>query len=120
VAADARRRTGAAGEDAVAAWYGERGYEIVDRNWRVREGEIDLVARRGPTVVFCEVKTRRGDRFGQPFEAVTAKKQARLRLLARLWLAEHPGRTADLRFDVASVRPAGPESWTIDVLEAAF
>ena len=90
--ADGRRATGVAGEDAVAAWYVARGYEIVDRNWRVREGEIDVIARDAGSVVFCEVKTRRGDAFGAPVEAVTARKQQRLRLLARLWLADRrPG-----------------------------
>jgi putative endonuclease len=118
--ADARRATGASGEDAVAAWYAAAGYDIVDRNWRVREGEIDLVARRGSTLVFCEVKTRRGDRFGTPAEAVTPRKQQRLRLLARAWLATHPGRPREVRFDVAAVRPDGEDGWTVDVLDAAF
>jgi putative endonuclease len=120
VAPDPRRATGAAGEDAVADWYRARGFAVVDRNWRVREGEIDVVARRAGMVVFCEVKTRRGDRFGLPVEAVTAKKQQRLRLLARLWLTDHPVRAADLRFDVASVTADGAGGWSIDVLEAAF
>ena len=118
--ADGRRATGAAGEDAVAAWYVARGYEIVDRNWRVREGEIDVIARDGGSVVFCEVKTRRGDAFGAPVEAVTVRKQQRLRLLARLWLADQAARVPALRFDVASVRPDGRGGWTVDVLEAAF
>jgi putative endonuclease len=117
---DPRRQTGASGEDAVAVWYGDRGYEIVDRNWRVREGEVDVIARRGSTIVFCEVKTRRGAAFGIPAEAVTPRKQQRLRLLARLWLADRQARAAEVRFDVASVVPAGPDRWTIDVLEAAF
>jgi putative endonuclease len=117
---DARRRTGASGEDAVAAWYADHGYEVLHRNWRVREGEIDVIVRRGTTVVFCEVKTRRGTGFGIPAEAVTAKKQQRLRLLARLWLAGRRTRVGELRFDVASVTPAGAGTWSVDVLEAAF
>jgi putative endonuclease len=117
---DWRRATGASGEDAVAAWYGAAGYHVVDRNWRVREGEIDVVARRGPVLVFCEVKTRRGDRFGTPAEAVTARKRQRLRLLARLWLAAHESRPRDVRFDVAEVLPDGRGGWSVDVLEAAF
>ena len=79
---DPRRALGTSGEDAVARWYEREGYEILDRNWRVREGEIDLVVRRGTTVVFCEVKTRRGTGFGFPAEAVTVAKQRRLRGLA--------------------------------------
>ena len=118
--ADGRRATGVAGEDAVAAWYVARGYEIVDRNWRVREGEIDVIARDARSVVFCEVKTRRGNAFGAPVEAVTPRKQQRLRLLARLWLADRTARVPALRFDVASVMPDGRGGWTVDVLEAAF
>ena len=117
---DARRVLGAAGEDAVARWYVGFGYSVLARNWRVREGEIDLVARRDATIVFCEVKTRRGDGFGLPAEAVTARKQARLRKLAIRWLADNPGRADILRFDVASVMPDGRGAWTVDVLEAAF
>ena len=125
VPADARRALGAAGERAVAEWYAGAGYEIVDRNWRCREGELDLVAARGDEIVFCEVKTRRGDAFGTPFEAVTVTKQRRLRTLAMRWLSEHRVRAGELRFDVAAVRVrstrgAGSEVDEIEVLEAAF
>lgn len=117
---DPRRDLGRAGEDEVAAWYHARGFELLDRNWRVREGEIDLVLRHGPLVVFCEVKTRRGARFGTPFEAVTVAKQRRLRSLALRWLAEHRVGAAELRFDVAAVRVAGPGRPRVEVCESAF
>ena len=110
-----RRELGSAGEAAVAAWYEQRGYEVLARNWRCREGEIDLVLRRAGTVVFCEVKTRTSSAFGMPAEAVGRTKQMRLRTLALRWLAEADSGPAELRFDVASV--LGGE---IDVLEAAF
>jgi len=116
---DRRRVVGASGEEAVARWYEARGYAIVARNWRVRAGELDIVANGGGTVVFCEVKTRRSDAFGSPFEAVTARKQQRIRALAREWLASHDVRAAALRFDVAAVVPSA-NGWTVDVLEAAF
>ena len=93
---------------------------MLDRNWRVREGELDLVRAPRGHVVFCEVKTRRGDAFGPPVEAVTARKQQRLRLLARRWLAAHDARGRALRFDVALGAPDGRGGWTVDVLEAAF
>ena len=83
----ARRLVGDAGEDAVAAWYVAAGFTIAARNWRVREGELDIVARRPGVVVFCEVKTRRSDTFGIPAEAVTARKRSRIRGLATQWLA---------------------------------
>jgi len=96
-----------------------RGYRIVARNWRCREGEIDLVvwSRRGD-LVFCEVKTRSSARFGVPAEAVTAAKQRRLRVLAARFLTAHGREVAGrrgLRFDVAAVT-AG----RVDVIVAAF
>jgi putative endonuclease len=107
---------GAIGEDAAAAWYRARGYEVVARNWRCREGELDLVLRRARTFVFCEVKARTSAAFGAPVEAVTRTKQTRLRHLAAKWLAdEAPVRPAEIRFDVVSVL-AGQ----IDVFEGAF
>ena len=111
----ARRALGASGEAAVAAWYSARGYEVVERNWRCRAGELDLIVRRGRTFVFCEVKTRTSDAFGAPVEAVTRDKQVRLRHLAARWLEESPLRPTEIRFDVASVL-AGE----IEVLEGAF
>jgi len=116
---DPRRGLGTRGEDAVARWYEARGYTVASRNWRVREGELDLVLQRGRTLVFCEVKTRRGAAFGTPFEAVTFAKQRRLRRLAVRWLSEHRVRAGELRFDVAAVRVRGSVG-EIDVVEAAF
>lgn len=116
---DRRRVVGASGEEAVARWYEARGYDVVDRNWRVHSGEIDIVATGRGTLVFCEVKTRRSDAFGSPFEAVTTRKQQRLRSLAREWLSAHDVRAGAVRFDVAAVVPSA-RGWVVDVLEAAF
>ena len=119
-----RRRLdlGARGEDLVAAWYTGRGYAVLGRNWRCRDGELDLVVARGRAVVFCEVKTRRGIGFGLPAEAVTGEKQRRLRRLAGRWLAEsgRSGRFDDVRFDVACVTVATAGAPEIEVIEAAF
>lgn len=76
-----RLRLGALGEQRAADWYRENGYTVVARNWRCREGELDLVVARPGELVFCEVKARSSARFGTAAEAVTARKQARLRLL---------------------------------------
>lgn len=106
----------------MAAWYAARGHAVVDRNWRTREGELDLVLRAGRTVVFCEVKTRRDDAFGSPFEAVTPAKQRRLRALAVRWLAEHGGGAGagGIRFDVAAVRVGADGGLRVEVCANAF
>lgn len=114
-ASDRRRRLGDAGEDLAADWYRAAGYRILDRNWRCRDGELDLVCRRGATVVVCEVKARGSARFGIPAEAVTVPKQRRVRRLAARWLREHRTRCATVRFDVAEVRGG-----RVTVLEGAF
>jgi putative endonuclease len=115
--ADGRRSLGTAGEDVAAKWYTARGYEIVARNWRCREGELDLIVRSGRTYVFCEVKTRTSTLFGAPVEAVTRDKQMRIRRLAARWLEDGaPGPAKDIRFDVASV--LGPRD--VEVVEGAF
>jgi len=121
VPVDHRRALGAAGEAAVERWYLDAGYQLLDRNWRCREGELDLVVSRRREVVFCEVKTRRSDAYGTPVEAVTLVKQRRLRVLASRWLSDHPGiRAGALRFDVASVLAPRDAPLVIEVLEAAF
>ena len=117
---DARARRRAAGEDAVAAWYAAAGYRCSTATGAcARASSISSSATRG-TIVFCEVKTRRGDAFGLPAEAVTARKRQRLRLLAGRWLAAHDAGAGTLRFDVASVRPDGRGGWDVDVLPNAF
>lgn len=111
----ARKALGASGEDAAAAWYVTNGYEVLARNWRCREGELDLVVRRLRTIVFCEVKTRTTNRYGLPAEAVTYEKRQRIRLLASKWLDEAPVRAREIRFDVASVMGGA-----VEVIEGAF
>ena len=118
--ADQRRVVGQHGEDATAAWYTAAGYEILDRNWRVREGELDLVVRDRDAIAFCEVKTRRGDAFGLPAEAVTVRKQQRIRMLAGRWLTAHDTSAPALRFDVAAVKPDGRGGWHVEMLTDAF
>lgn len=103
----------------AARWYEDHGYEVLERNWRRREGEVDLIVRRDRTVVFCEVKTRSSQRFGTGAESVLEAKQRRIRRLASRWLSEltpAAGRTrVDVRFDVVSIT-AGQ----VDVIEDAF
>lgn len=95
-----RQRLGAWGESVAATYLEAHGYRIVQRNWRCRQGELDIVAQTGETLVFVEVKTRRGLAQGTPEEAVTPRKAERLLTLAQAYLLEY-----DL--DVA---------WRIDVM----
>ena len=111
----ARLALGAAGEARAAAWYEGHGYRVLHRNWRCRDGELDLVVARGRELVFVEVKTRRTDRFGIPAEAITPAKQRKLRSLAGLYLADTRARAGALRFDVVSIL-AGE----LEVIESAF
>lgn len=103
---DTRPALGRAGEDVATAFYLRNGFRVLDRNFRCKAGEIDLVVRRGSLVVFCEVKTRSRTAHGVPAEAVDGRKQARLRRLAGHWLAERRPRARDIRFDVIAVEAA--------------
>ena len=117
--ANRRQVLGAEGEAMAVVWYEDHGYEILERNWRRREGEVDLIVRHGRTVAFCEVKTRTDDRFGTGAEAVLVPKQRRIRRLASRWLSELTPATGrdlvELRFDVVSIT-AGQ----VEVIEDAF
>jgi len=105
------------GEDIAVAYLARRGWTILGRNVRYgRTGEIDIVAERGGVLAFVEVKTRSTDRFGSPAEAVTWRKQARIRALARQYLMTERPRASVIRFDVVEVRP-GP---AVTHLEGCF
>lgn len=108
------------GEDLAVQHLEAAGYEVLARNWRCRDGELDVVARRGEMLCFVEVKTRSSDAFGLPLEAVGRQKSARIRRLAGRWLTENrPRGWSGLRFDVIGVRrtATGPE---LTHLESAF
>lgn len=117
---DTRPHTGRSGEAATEAGYVRRGFRVVARNWRCGIGELDLVLRRGDLLVICEVKTRRGGRFGQGFDAVDARKRHKLRLLAEAFLLHHAFGPVAVRFDVSSVRLRPDGSAVVDVFEDAF
>ena len=111
----ARQRLGAHGERVAARRYEALGYEVVARNWRCGDGELDLVLRRDTTLVFAEVKTRTSDRFGHPAEAVTVVKQRRIRRLAQRFCAETGNRAGVLRFDVVAILRG-----QVEIYEACF
>lgn len=114
----ARSQLGRRGEDAACDLYSRLGFQVVERNYRAGRGEIDVVARRGDVLVFCEVKTRRSDQWGIPAEAVDRAKQARLRRLAAAWMAERKPGYVDVRFDVVSVIVRGDRTDVTHVPDA--
>lgn len=97
------RAVGAYGERLAARYLTRAGLVVLDRNWRCPYGEIDIIARDGDVVVFCEVKTRRGVTHGTPAEAVDGRKVVRLRRLAAEWLAHATVRPREVRFDLVAV-----------------
>jgi putative endonuclease len=98
-----RTELGRRGEDAAAAHLAAKGLQVVARNWRCRHGEIDIVASEGGTLVFCEVKTRSGLGFGSPLSAITPVKQARLRRLVGVYLADSGGHPGPVRIDAVGI-----------------
>lgn len=112
------REIGDRGEDLACAYLRGLGWEVVERNWRCPEGELDVVARDGELLVFCEVKARRSARFGEPVEAVGPDKARRLRRLAWAWLEEHEERGRSFRIDVIGIRFRGEdEPWLTHLRE---
>ena len=99
----AKDELGKRGENLAADHLVAAGFEILERNWRCAQGEIDLVARDAAELVFIEVKTRSSVSFGHPLEAVTSAKLARLRRLAAAWCDAHPGTHENIRIDVVAI-----------------
>jgi|SRR5215211_3956664 len=123
MAADRRRNAGALGERVAADHLAARGYELLERNFRTRHGELDIVARDGYTLVFCEVKARIGSGHIGPLASVGARKRAQLRRMAREWLHERDraAGTREIRFDAIgiSLDSGGRVVW-LDHIENAF
>ena len=94
---------GQAGEDLAVRYLLDRGMQVVERNWRCEHGEVDVVAVDGDHLVICEVKTRRSLAFGEPVEAVTRAKAARLRRLAAAYVRSHESGSARVRIDVLGI-----------------
>jgi putative endonuclease len=115
----ARQALGLDGEDTACRALEARGYRILARRYRTRVGEIDVVARAGPCIVFVEVKTRRDGRFGDPAAAVTAEKQRRLAVMASDYLVRHRLERAPARFDVVAVTTADGRP-RVEVIVDAF
>jgi putative endonuclease len=114
-----RMALGKTGEDLACGELERRGYAIIARRQRCRGGELDIVARDGPTLVFVEVKARKGYAFGAAAEAVTAHKQHRIVQLALDYVARHHLTHCPCRFDVVAIQFDGGRA-AIDVYQNAF
>jgi putative endonuclease len=116
---DARQELGKNGEEIACRELERRGYAIVDRRYRRRGGEIDIVARDGPTTVFVEVKARDGVLFGDGAEAITWRKRQRMAGVALDYLARHRLTDSPCRFDVVAIGVSEGEP-AIEVFQNAF
>jgi len=110
-----KQRTGAFGESKAAEFIEKRGDEILDRNWRIREGEVDLISLSPDGIFhFIEVKTRSSLAFGHPFEAINRDKAHRMQRLALAWLATHGCLGCDYAIDVVAILLASDGSHTLE------
>ncbi len=115
---DRRKQTGRQGEDIAISYLVDRGYKIIQRNWRCPSGELDIVMEVGSTLIFVEVRTRRGQHFGSAEESITPAKQARLIKLAQTYLQETVTPHQSWRIDVVAVQ-LGPGSPQVKHIENA-
>jgi len=102
-----KRSSGAWGEELALRYLLGRGYELVERNYRTRYGELDLILRKDETLVFVEVKLRRGSEFAGPLEAVDTRKQTTIRSLAEQYLSDRDPAFDTVRFDVVGILVQG-------------
>ena len=112
-------KLGSQGEDIAAKYLQGQGYKILQRNFRNRYGEIDIICEREQTVIFVEVKTRTNTSFGSPEESITKTKQQHIHTVALNFLATHPYPFEEIRFDVIGILMEGSEP-RLNHLVAAF
>jgi putative endonuclease len=117
---DQRRELGQAGENLAVSFLEKNGYRIVERNWRCRYGELDIIAREGGSLVFVEVRSRRSLRYGTAAESVDWRKRKKLRQLALIYLSERQFGHFSYRFDVITVFFAGKGEPQISHIPYAF
>lgn len=115
-----RQSVGSYGERLAADYLERAGWRILERNYRVGRREIDLIARRDGVVAFVEVKARRGKEFGDPLEAVTARKRREIELVASAWMERHGAVDDVYRFDAIAVRLDRSAASQIEHLEDAW
>lgn len=114
-----KKALGYTGEAVAAKYYIQRGYLLLNHNYRTRFGELDLILYQAGTLVFAEVKTRKTTRTIQPAEAVNHRKQQHLLTAAKLYLQRSPYADAKIRFDVVEVTP-DETGWRVHCIQDAF
>lgn len=114
------RQFGRKGEDIAADYLSSSGYRIIERNYRAGGCELDIIAVDGPTLVFVEVKSRRGGEFGSPAEAVTPHKQRQMGRAALSYIAKNRKENTPCRFDVVGITARGGEAPRVEVIKDAF
>ena len=115
-----RLQFGREGESAALTFLKKKGYRILEKNFRSKVGEIDIIAEQGGVIVFIEVKARAGHEFGHPFMAITPAKQRKIIQTAKSFLARKRISDRPMRFDVVALTSDTPGSWKIELLENAF
>lgn len=112
------RRIGNRGEDIALQYLSGLGYELVERNYRTRYGEIDLILRDSEALVFVEVKLRRGTEYGDPLESVTPHKQEQVRSVAEQYISDLESEFSELRFDVVGILVSNERPNVVHVKDA--
>lgn len=116
----AKDELGRFGEQLAARHFSDNGLQVLETNWRCAQGELDIIAREGDALVFCEVKTRSSTSYGTPGEAVTPQKAARIHRLAYRWMEDHEARAPQLRFDLVSIIAARGSAPVLEHVRGAF
>jgi putative endonuclease len=111
---NANQNLGQRGENAAVRYLTGLGWNVLARNWRCTEGELDIVAHDGRQHVVCEVKTRRTTAYGTPADAITPTKARRLRRLSQRWAFEHGIHPDHIRIDLIGLVGGGPTGFTVD------
>ncbi|KXS45489.1 MAG: putative endonuclease [Candidatus Frackibacter sp. T328-2] len=115
-----KQELGKCGEEIATKYLKENSYQIVQRNYRCRFGEIDIIAYKDNYLIFVEVKTKQNDKFGSPQAEVDFKKQRKLQQLALYYITQNQEQNVDLRFDVIGIVYRGESDYKISHLENAF
>lgn len=119
-----KNELGVKGENLAVRYLKKRGYRIIERNYRIKLGEIDIIAEQGDNLVFIEVKTRSGSSFGSPLESITVQKQKQLSKVALEYICKKKCHQLPARFDVVGIQfQKGGKSYgnaAIELLQNAF